>query len=157
MTSSKKVCGVYLSIVGSARWTNTLGPRILDAKLLRPFRISLPRILWRSWMISQPNRHPGTKNLFVSPLHVRTGTSSDNEDNAWNLWPEKTKCSYISSAMIGTWFLVATSSISSKCSLSYTDPQGFDGFITIIAAVSSSIWLSKSSISTFHCSSGCKI
>lgn len=49
------------------------------------------------------------------------------------------------------------SKISSKCSLSYTEPHGFDGLLTTMATVSSSIWLSKSSRSIFQCSSGCKV
>lgn len=126
-------------MAGKARCINVLGPSILVDKFAKPLRTSFPSILFLSCIITHPIRHPGTKNLFVSPLQVNTGTSLDNDEIAVNSFPENTKCSYISSAMIGTRFLEAISNISFKCSLLYTDPQGFDGFITMIAAVFSSI------------------
>lgn len=117
-TSSKKLCGVFSRIAGSAFCINALGPRILIDKLVKPSRISFPKILLRSWIITQPILQPGTKNRFVSPPQVRIGTSLDIDDIDVNLLPENTKCSYISSAIIGTIFLEATSKISLKCSLS---------------------------------------
>lgn len=116
-TSSKKLCGVSLNIEGKALCINVFGPRILLDKLAIALRISVPNILCLSWIISHPIRHPGTRNLFVRPLHVKTGTFLDMEDIAMDSCPEKTKCSYISSAMIGTRFLSATSTISCRWSL----------------------------------------
>lgn len=65
-------------------------------------------------------------------------------------------CSYISSAIIGTWKRAAMSSISRRCWRVNTEPQGFDGLLITIAAVRSSICASRSSRSICQPSSGYK-
>ena len=63
------------------------GPNVLWVKDTRARLSSSETALRLSWTISQPRRHPGTRNRLAMELTEKMGTCSETEAKEWCLFP----------------------------------------------------------------------